>query len=255
MSATVEKALQLVEALSNSPAPIGISQLGRDLKLNKSTVYRLVDTLCRHNYVRQDPQSGRYSLTTKLWEMGVGVVQRLELRDIARPTLEAIARETGEATLLGIIQDHEVLVLDKVDSRQPLQIFSRLGGRVALHCTSIGRALLAFQSNSFINEILAQLPRRTERTITSRAALNLELERIRKLEVAECIDEWAVGVTGVAAPIRDMSGAVVGSLCITGPTSRLTADYLPKLRRLVVDGAHEISRVMGYGKRVASIRG
>jgi len=246
MSATVVKALSLIEALSAGTAPIGISQLARELRLNKSTVYRLVDTLCRHRFVRQDPQSGRYALTTKLWELGVGVVQRLELREVARPVLEAVAQDSGEATLLGIVQDLDVLILDKVDSNQPLQIFSRVGTRVALHCTSIGRALLAFQSEDYVAQAMTKIARRTERTLVGRAELAAELARVRRTDAAECIDEWSLGVAGVAAPIRDLSGKVVASLCVTGPSSRFVARRLPKLRRMALEGARQVSDRLGY---------
>ncbi len=247
MSATVEKALQIIEALSRSHEPVGVSQLGRQLHLNKSTVFRLMDTLCQHGYARKDMQTSGYQLTTKLWELGVGVLQQLTLRDVARPTMEAVTRETGETTMLGIVQDREALIVEKVDpASAALQIASPIGTRVALHCSSIGRALLAFQPDAFVEQAAGSLPRRTERTITARNVLNAELERVRSLGVAECVDEWAVGVSGLAAPIRDQSGRVVGSFCITGPTTRLTADRLPKLRLRAIDAAQEISTQLGY---------
>ena len=84
MSASVEKTLQLIEALGRCTGPAGISELGRDLQLNKSTVYRLVDTLVRQGYAQQDPETRHYALTTKLWEMGVGVVRGMGLRQAAR---------------------------------------------------------------------------------------------------------------------------------------------------------------------------
>lgn len=246
MSATVKKALEIIEALSRSPAPVGVSQLGRDLRLNKSTVFRLVDTLCQHGFARKDPATNGYALTIKLWELGVGVLQQLKLRDVARPIMETVTAETGETTMLGIVQDQEALIVEKVDTPETLQIVSPIGTRVSLYCSSIGRAMLAYQPEGFVDAAIGTLPRRTERTITSRAALNAELERVRSLGVAECVDEWAVGVSGVAAPIHDQTGRVVGSFCITGPTSRLTPDRLPKLRLRAMDAAQEISVAMGY---------
>ncbi|MBM3557741.1 MAG: IclR family transcriptional regulator, partial [Alphaproteobacteria bacterium] len=153
---------------------------------------------------------------------------------------------TGETTMLGLVQDQEALIIDKVDSRQALKIASPIGTRVALHCSSIGRALLAHQPEDFIAQCLGKLPRRTARTITSRTELRKVLEAVRRDGVAECIDEWEVGVSGVAAPIRDRGGAVIGSFCITGPTSRLSPDRIARLRLRAIAAAAEISRALGY---------
>lgn len=246
MSATVEKALRVIETLSSSQVPIGVSQLGRQLGMNKSTVFRLLETLCRRGYTRKDVSTSGYVLTTKLWELGVGVLQKLTLRDVARPFMEAVTRETGETTMIGVMQDWDALILEKVDSSAALQIASPLGTRVALHCSSIGRAMLAFQSDDFVNQAIKSFQPRTEFTVKSRALLAGELERVRKLEVAECIDEWAVGVSGISAPVRDQSGDVMGSFCITGPTSRFTSDRMPKLRLQAIAAAQQISVRMGY---------
>ncbi len=246
MSATVEKALQIVETLSNSQVPIGVSELGRKLGMNKSTVFRLLDTLCRRGYTRKDAATSGYVLTTKLWELGVGVLQKLTLRDVARPVMEAVTRATGETTMVGVMQDGDALILEKVDSPAALQIASPLGTRVALHCSSIGRAMLAFQTDEFVEMTLSSLQPRTEFTISSREALTTELDRIRHLRVAECIDEWAIGVSGISAPVRDQSGSVVGSFCITGPTSRFAPSRLPALRLQTIAAAQEISAGMGF---------
>jgi DNA-binding IclR family transcriptional regulator len=245
VSATVEKALQLIEALARSSGPVGVSQLGRDLQLNKSTVYRLVDTLVRHGYAQQDQDTGRYALTPRLWELGVGVVQRLGLRQAARPVLEREAQATGEATLLGVIQVQEALIIDKVDSPQALQIFSPLGARVSLCSSSMGRALLAFQPAPFVEAMVARFAPLTPHGIQTREALLRDLERVRREHCARSVDEWQVGVAGVASPIREGGGAVAGVLCITGPTSRLVPARLDELAKRCIAAAAGISDLLG----------
>lgn len=247
LSATVEKALQLIEALARSEAPRGISQLGRDLGLNKSTVFRLVDTLVRQGFARQDPGTGRYALTPKLWELGVGVVRDLGLRQAARPALEAEAAATGEATMLGILDGAEALIIDKVDSRQPLQTFSPLGARVSLCVASIGRALLAFQPPAVIEAVTAGYVPLTPRGLRTRAALLRELDRVRAEGWARSVDEWQVGISGVAAPIRGRGGEVAGALCITGPSSRLDAKRMAELAARCVAAAGRVSTVLREG--------
>ncbi|WP_431280687.1 IclR family transcriptional regulator [Humitalea sp. 24SJ18S-53] len=246
MSVTVEKALQLIEAMSRSGAPIGISQLGRDLALNKSTVYRLVDTLVRHGYAEQDPETGRYGLTVKLWEMGNGAIRGMGLRQRARPLLEREAARTGEATLLGIVQGREALIIDKADSLHPLQIVSPLGSRVSLTSSSLGRALLAFQPAPMIEALMQGFVPPTPHGIQTPAQLAEALAQVRADGVARSVDEWQVGVAGVAAPVRDAHGLAVGAFCITGPSSRIGGDRMLELARHCRDAAAEVSALLGH---------
>jgi IclR family acetate operon transcriptional repressor len=246
VSATVEKALQLLEALSRAGGAVGISQLGRELKLNKSTVYRLVDTLCRHGYARQEPASGRYLLTVKLWELGSGVIEGLGLRQTARPLLESVARETDETTMLGIVHEHEALIIDRVDSSQALRIFSAVGARVPLHSCAIGRALLAYQSADVIDDIGSEVKPLTSHSVATLGELKQELSRIRAKDCSTSYDEWQVGVAAVASPIRDAGGRVVAAFCITGPTSRLVPDGIDALGERCVAAARSVSKLLGY---------
>lgn len=246
MSATVEKALQLIEALARSGEPVGVSQLGRELDINKSTVFRLLDTLCRHGYARQDEASGRYALSMKLWELGVGVVRGLNVRTLARPVLESEAAATGEGTLLGVVEGAQALIIDKVDSSQSLQIFSPLGARVSLANSSLGRALLAFQPAALVAEVIARFEPVTPHGIQTREELAADLESVRQEGCARSTDEWQIGVAGVAAPIRDAAGAVVAAICITGPSSRLGGPGMAGLQTRCLEAAAHISRLMGH---------
>jgi IclR family KDG regulon transcriptional repressor len=249
VSLTVEKALQLIEAMSRSPGPAGISQLGRDLALNKSTVYRLVDTLVRHGYAQQDEETGRYTLTAKLWEIGHGAMRGMGLVQAARPVLEREAARSGEATLLGIVQGRDALIIDKVDSLHPLQIVSPLGSRVALASSSLGRALLAFQPEQFIASVARDFAPPTAQGIQTAEALAQALAAVRADGVACSVDEWQVGVAGVAAPIRDTQGQVAGALCITGPSSRLGTIRMAELAAQCRAAATEVSVLMGHRGR------
>lgn len=246
MSATVEKALQLIEELSRTGGAAGVSQLGRQLRINKSTVHRLLETLVRRGYVQQEWQGGRYGLTLKLWELGIGVVQDLSLTRAVRPLLEREAAATGESTMLGVVQDQEVLILDKVDSSQPLQISSPLGARVPIGNSSLGRVLLAFQPDDFIDAAVASFAPRTPFGLQTPEQLRQDLARIRQEEVSSSRDEWQVGIAGAAAPIRDATGTVAGAFCITGPTARLDEDTLREFRARCHAAARTISQALGY---------
>ena len=246
MSVTVEKALQLIEALSRAGNAVGVSQLGRDLQINKSTVYRLLDTLVRQGYARQEADGGRYALTPKLWELGIGVVRGLSLPRAARPLLEREAAATGETTMLGVVQEREVLILDKVDSSQPLQISSPLGARVPICNSSLGRVLLAFQPDAFIEAAVADFAPCTEFGIQTPEQLRQDLARIRQEGVSSSRDEWQIGVAGAAATIHDASGGVAGAFCITGPSTRLDEERLRDFRARCVAASRTISQLLGH---------
>jgi IclR family acetate operon transcriptional repressor len=247
MSVTVEKALQLIEALSRAGGPAGVSQLGRELQINKSTVYRLLDTLVRQGYARQEEDGVRYALTPKLWELGIGVVRSLSLPRAARQLLERAAEETGETTMLGVMQGREVLIIDKVDSCHPLQIFSPLGARLPLCNSSLGRVLLAFQPKDFIEDAVSAFAPRTEFGIQTQEQLRQDLALIRVEGTSSSRDEWQIGIAGAAAAIRDASGAVIGAFCITGPTARLDQDRLRHLRARSLLASQTISQYLGHG--------
>lgn len=246
MSVTVEKALQLIEALAGANGPVGVSQLGRELQINKSTVYRLLDTLVRHGYAKQEEDGVRYALTVKLWEMGIGVVRGLSLPRAARPMLEQAAEETGETTMLAVVEGRDALIIDKVDSRHPLQIFSPLGARLPISNSAMGRVLLAYQSAEFIEAAVDAFVPRTEFGIQTREQLRKDLERIRREEASHSCDEWQIGIAGAAAPVRDATGMVAGAFCITGPTARLCEDKLKELRMRCQMASRTISQMLGY---------
>jgi DNA-binding IclR family transcriptional regulator len=132
-----------------------------------------------------------------------------------------------------------------VDSPQALQIFSPLGARVSLCSSSMGRALLAFQPAPFVEAMVARFAPLTPHGIQTREALLRDLERVRREHCARSVDEWQVGVAGVAAPIRDGSGAVTGALGITGPSSRLGAARMDDLAQRCMTAARGISDLLG----------
>lgn len=247
MSATLEKALILIEAMAKARQPCGITQLARDLGQNKSTVYRLLDILCRHGFARQDPAARTYMLTTRLWELGVSVLSGISVHSVAPPYMAEAAEATGETLLLVIPDGDASLVIDKVDSRQPLQIFSPIGTRLALHCSSVGKALMVDWPDA---RILAYAPERREhptpRTIATAEALLAAVQEVRRRGWGMSHDEWQLGVSGVAAPIRDATGAVVASVGITGPTTRLAPDAFAPLGAKAVEVAARISGALGY---------
>ena len=145
MSGTVGKALTLLEHLSRYDAPVRLAELSRAIDMNKSTTYRLLETLAQMGYVTQDEPNGRYMMTVKMWEIGVRAFQRSDLRQMARPHLQGITAAVNETALLTRIDREDVIIIEKVDCAHSLQAIAPLGSRSPIHASSFGKAYLMQQ--------------------------------------------------------------------------------------------------------------
>ena len=246
MSNTVIKGLGLMEALALSDRPRGVTELAAELGMVKSQVHRLLQTLKARGYVRQDGESARYACTLKLWEYGALVADRLDVRGVATVHLQALAQRTSETIHLSVLDDTEVLYIDKIDSPQPVRAYSRLGGRAPAYCVATGKALLAYAPEAVLAKLDGKLERHTPRTITRLDELKLELERVREQGYAINRGEWRDSVCGLAAPIFSAQGRTIAAVGISGPLERLTPGMLHDLAPLVLDSGRAISRDLGF---------
>ena len=243
----VDHCLGLIDALSGNEGSRGITELSTELRLAKSTVYRLLQTLVAHGYAVQDPTSGRYRLGLKFLELGSIVSDRLSILTIARPHLRRLMEATNETVQLGMLEGHEAVYADKIECARTIRMYSRVGRRSPLHCTSLGKVLLAYLPEAALREVLpGRLERYTARTITSLPALRAELQVVRENGYACDDEEFEEGLRCLAAQVRDHTGAVVASLGIAGPAVRMEPARLPELVKLVKDAADAVSAGLGY---------
>jgi DNA-binding IclR family transcriptional regulator len=153
---------------------------------------------------------------------------------------------TKETVHLGVLDEWEVVYIDKIESDQPLQMYSRVGRRAPLHCTALGKSLAAWETEEWIDRFLGRRPRAyTTATLTEPADLRRELAKIRAARYALDVEEFAQGLKCVAAPVFDHSRRVVASLGIAGPSVRLSSERLPRLAALVRETAAGASRALG----------
>jgi IclR family KDG regulon transcriptional repressor len=246
---TFLKGLVLLEAMANSEKSCGVTELASQLALTKSNVHRLLQGLVHQGFARKVPETGRYELTVKLWELGAKVFQRLDLRREALPYMKLLADETQETVHLSILDGTDVLYVEKIDSPQPVRAYTTVGGRAPAQCVATGKAMLAWAPEEVIAQVAEQLQRYTPRSIVTAQELHRQLQRTRLLGYAVNTGEWREQVIGVAAPVRDATGAVVGALGISGPAERITdqviSDSVPRLIEL----AGSISARLGYTRR------
>ena len=240
----VRLALSVLENIA-AAGPISVSALARMLREPKTTVHRSLVTLHEAGWIRS-VEHGRqrlWTLSLKLVSLG----QRAghpRLRDAALPSMEALRNKTHETIHLMVPQDRMVVLIERLDSPQPLRIVRPLGGRSLLHVASNGKAVLASMSATEQEAYLTRpLKPSTRNTITDPEALRAELERIRKLGYAVSLGELDEGVRAVAAPILGVGAAPIGSISISCPAQRLPDELIPRYGGWVRSAAKEISQL------------
>jgi IclR family KDG regulon transcriptional repressor len=244
---SVANSLRLLKAFSDDDYEIGISALAQRLGLAKSTVHRLASTLIDAGMLEQNPETGRYRLGLALLELGLLVRRKMDVTNEARPYLRMLRETTGETVHLAILDHTSVLYVNKLESKQAIRMSSEVGSRAPVHCTGDGKALLAFQSDEVIDELIDYgLPARTPNTITNPAALRRDLAVIRSRGYAVDDEESEVGLRSVAAPIRSDSNTVIASLSIAGPAHRISKKAMQSYARELVTAAEAISQRLGY---------
>lgn len=243
---SITKMFALLEVLSRSEHPRGVTELARQLSLTKTNVHRLLRTLEINGFVVRRGESGRYELTLKLWELGSHVLSRVDVKKESSGYLSILAAQTQETVHLSIPEGMEVVYIDKIESVEPVRAFTKIGARAPIYCVATGKAMLAFMPPERIDSLEGKLEPHTSTTITEMSLLRTELAKIRQQGYAEYRAEWHEGVNGIAAPIRDMQGSIVAAVGIAGPASRLTPDDFGRLAPLIVDAATGISRQLGY---------
>jgi DNA-binding IclR family transcriptional regulator len=249
------KALTILEVLADESPPYTLTQLSRRLHLHVSTVHRLLVNLVRHGFVEEDPAAGGYQLSYRVLRMGLRVLDHLDFRRAAQSLLRDLSLRTKETVHLAILQESRVMFIDKFDNPQPVGLDARLGAVMPLHCTGVGKTLLAYSGEDLLNH-LAQPPgfaRLTPHTITGIAQLRKELERIREQGYALDEEEAVEGLRCVAGPMFNHTGQIVAAFSVAGPATRLTPARIPELAELVRETSQQISFRLGYrGDRYAS---
>lgn len=243
----VDHAIDVLEALSAAGRPIGVSELARQTGLSKAAMHHLLATLETRRFVMRDADSTLYKLSWALYELGSNVVRDVDVSRVARPYLDKLAAQTGESVLLGILDGHSVLYLDRGEAPAGLQMRANAGRRSPLHATASGKVLLAYAvDGTLVDEILSgRLERLTKTTITDPSALRHELAGVRRRGYATCWQEREVGLCSVGIPLRDYRGIVVAVLTVAGPATRLTARTLQHHLGPLTATAHRIEAHLG----------
>lgn len=245
---SVDRALEILEVLARV-GEAGITEVAAELGVHKSTAFRLVATLEQHRLVEQSGDRGKYRLGVGLLRLAGATTARLDLVQEARPLARQLASETGETVNIAVLSESSALYLDQVAGSSALQPHNWVGQHIPLHATSNGKVLLSGLEPARLDEVLGSLAAYTDHTIIRKKALRSELDRVREQGYAVAVDELEVGLTAVAAPIRNNHGDVVASMSVSGPTFRITADRVDAVVAATVRAADEVSHRLGWGRR------
>ena len=246
MEKTVVKAIRVLEALALSPRPRALGEIAAACDMTKSNAHRLLQTLGEMHYVRQVPGSRSYEATLRLWEMGMRVFDRFDIRGVASPILQGLQDRTGESVHLSIFDDGDAVYIDRIDSRQAVRAYIRIGDRVPAYCTATGRAMLACLGEAEVAAASRDMRAHTELTVATPEALAAALTEVRRKGYALTRGEWRQGVVGVAAPIRSQTGMVVAGVGVAGPAERMGEDNIAVGIDAVLQAATDISRALGF---------
>jgi IclR family KDG regulon transcriptional repressor len=244
--AAVLKVFAILQALSERNET-GISELSVRLAMPKATVYRFLQTMKTLGYVRQEVDSERYGLAMNVFEIGAKALQYPDLVELAKPHMQRLSESTGETVHLGMLIDSEIICVHKVDSRHMLGMHSRVGRRAPLHCTAIGKVLMAWAPLAQRDAILkgCDFQRFREKTITTRAEYDVELQRTLEQGFGQDREEFDDHMRCAAIPIFDRMNQAVAGMSVSFPSFRYDLAREPELVAELRKASREISRQLG----------
>ncbi|MCF3144173.1 IclR family transcriptional regulator [Streptomyces platensis] len=241
MSQTVDRALSILPLLAEGPADLG--RVADRLGVHKSTALRLLRTLHEHGFVyRQSDQ--RYRLGARLFALAQQAVENLDVREIAHPHLVALNEKCGHTVHLAVHEENEVLYIDKVESRYPVRMYSRIGKPVAITVAAVAKLLLADLPEPERRALAEKLdyPRYTSRSTHDATAFLAELATVREQGWATDLGGHEESINCVAAPVRGADGRLVAAMSVSAPNVVISAEELLGLLPLVRRTADAISR-------------
>jgi DNA-binding IclR family transcriptional regulator len=243
---SLDRAVQVLEALSESDMPLSLAEICHRMGLHKSTAHRALMVLERSALIERT-QENRFRLGLKLYELGNRAVEQIDLRARVQPFFRRLSMQVGETVHLSVLQKTSVVYLDKVEPNRRICMTSKTGTSNPVYCTSMGKAMLAFQSQETIEQIVAKIRfvRHTRKTLCTREALLKALERVRRRGYAIDDEEIELGVRCVGAPIFDDNRRAIAAVSVSGPSSRITAQSVPAIAEHVLRCCREISASLG----------
>ncbi|MBB4284416.1 IclR family transcriptional regulator [Roseospira goensis] len=244
---SVRRAIAVLRALTTADEGLTLTEVCQAVGLAPSTAHRLLTTLQEERFARVDPGTGLWSVGVDAFSVGNGFLRARDLVSMARPELRQLMYDSGETVNLAVEDDGQATYLAQVECREMMRAFAKPGARVPLHCSGVGKALMAAMAPSAVERLLAERPptRATPGTLDTPDRLLADLEVTRARGYALDDQEQAIGLRCVAAVIRDEHGGPMAAVSLSGPMARITDARLPTLGGLVARTARAITAKLG----------
>ena len=244
---SVANSIRLLGSFSGEEDELGITTLATRLRLAKSTVHRLATTLTSSRFLEQNSETGKYRLGLALFELGALVRRRMDVANEARPKLRELLEKTGETVQLGIVDHFSVLYVYEMESRRAIRMAAAVGARAPLHCTAVGKVLLASQPQDYVKQVLdLGLTSYTPKTITRREGVLAMLAEVSARDYATDDEESEIGLRAIASPVRNHTGTVIAAVGMAAPVQRMNKKAMQTCVPDVLATAQAISARLGY---------
>jgi len=247
---TVDKAFDLLEQFNGDRDELGVTELSQRLNLHKNKIFRLLATLQTKGYIEQNNTRENYRLGVKSLELAQAFIKQLGFVHSAKPFLREIVEKCNETAYLGIIRQNSSMYVDTEESNQIVKVVNRVGCRLPIHCTAIGKAQVAYASEEELQKlgILDNMERYTPNTIVDKAKFMKHLREVAQQGYALDNEEYDLGVRCIGVPLRDYTGRVVGGISVSSPSFRMTDELLKaEIIPMVKEVGEKASRTLGFG--------
>ena len=244
---SVDRALLIIETLAEDDEGYRLSDLSVRTGLSTSTVHRLLATLEKRRFVQFDRYESKWHVGVQSFAVGATFARRRNFAAQAMPYLRKLRDQTRETANLAVVDDESIIVLTRMESREIMRSLTKVGGRVAMVASGVGKAVLATYSDEDVNAIICRqgMPRLTEKSIVRPGELFKQLQMIRQQGYAIDDEEARIGLRCVAAVVFNDCGEPLAAISVSGMTSRVTAERLPALGKIVREVAAELTAALG----------
>lgn len=246
----LSKGMELIELIAQHPGGLTLQEIVNLLGHSKTSVYRIICSLEEMGYLRKNQQKGTFSLTRKLFKIGLSTMGTTTLIEHAYEPMRRLRDQLRETVVMGTMMGHQIVILEQVIGSHHFSFILKPGMGICLGASAPGKVFLANIEEEERDEILSkiELTRYTDRTITNKSDLLLELDKVRACGYGLDMGEELSGVRCVGAPIYNMAGKIAAAIWITGPAERLSDDTIEDIGRQMIACAQEISEKIGFIK-------
>ena len=243
---SVDRALSILEILARRH-DAGVTEIGKELGVHKSTAFRLLAVLESRGFVEQAEDRGTYRLGLGVVRLAGAITAQLDLSKEGRDACERLASDLGETVNIAILDGVRAVNISQVRGSASVASQNWIGQQTPLYATSSGKVLLAFGRPEILERVLRDpIERFTPKTLAEPGAIREEIDRVRRCGWACTAEEYEVGLHAVAAPVRGADGTVLAAISISGPAYRLEKERFPEIARRVVEAGDEVSYRMGH---------